>query len=505
MRKIRLSTSVLAIALALLTVATLLGLLTDRASAQLPPPVTFSPSPNSHTAPATTTLVVSFAWPIDPASVSTRTLAVHSHLQGHLTGVYTVAGAQVEIQPPRPYFPGELVELTVTTHTHSLSDTALITPLVGQFRTAVPSGSGTFASSQTPLDSQWSEDVALGDLDGDGDLDFFVGHRDDASTIWFNDGAGHFTTDGIDLGSDFVDDVALGDLDGDGDLDALLAGIQDNSSWFNDGQGAFTAGGEIFPSYPAIIHQVALGDLDGDGDLDAATATSCDPFDPNPLCDYSTNSIWWNDGHGTLLPSTQSLGLGTTTGLALGDLDGDGDLDALVVRNHAPGGTVWHNLGHGVFTHTQFLDALFATSAELGDLDGDGDLDAFVGAQTGAYSAVWRNDGAGHLQAGQKMGKLGEVVLGDLDGDGDLDAFSIDDGAPKVWLNQGDATFVFSGQPFSRTQGSGVALGDVDGDGDLDAVASAYGTGPVLWVNRVVSDRHSSVWIPSTPSDQVAE
>jgi hypothetical protein len=45
----------------------------------------------------------------------------------------------------------------------------------------------------------------------------------------------------------------------------------------------------------------------------------------------------------------------------------------------------------------------------------------------------------------------------------------------------------------------------LDGDGDLDAVTSAYGTEPVLWVNQAVSDRHSSVWIPSAPRDQVAE
>ena len=150
------------------------------------------------------------------------------------------------------------------------------------------------------------------------------------------------------------------------------------------------------------------------------------------------------------------------------------------------------NLGDGVFTNAQTLGGLSAASVAFGDLDGDGDLDAFVAPRAGTSSAVWLNDGHGMLAPGQFLGKLGPASLGDLDGDGDLDAFSVNTGADKVWLNQGDAWFVFSGQNLGAATSTGVALGDLDGDGDLDTVTSGYNTKPILWI----SQSSSRIWLP---------
>jgi hypothetical protein len=476
---------------AILPASILSGLLTmaaDVSSYDLPE---LKPAPNTHNAPITSSILVSFATAIDPTTVSTRTIAIHSAQHGLVTGTYAISNTQVLMTPARPFFPGELVQGVVTTDTQAITGTALVVPAVWQFRTAAGAGSSTFVSRQLVLDSTQSEDITLGDLDGDGDLDIFLGHRDAASTIWFNDGSGHFTTSGIDLGTAFVIDVSLGDLDADGDLDAVLAGIQDNSFWRNDGHGAFGYGSAVFAG-SAIIRKVALGDLDGDGDLDAVTVTACDPFDPNQACDYAIHRIWWNNGAGGLQPSTRSLGHGTSSDVSLGDLDGDGDLDAMVVGSLAQGSTVWTNLGGGVFTSTQTLDSLSASSVDFGDLDGDGDLDVFVAPQAGSTSAVWMNDGNGTLVPGQHLENLGRVTLGDLDGDGDLDAFSVNAGADKVWLNQGDATFVFSGQNLGMATSTNVALGDLDSDGDLDAVTSGHNTEPSLWVNQLLC----RIWLP---------
>ena len=86
---------------------------------------------------------------------------------------------------------------------------------------------------------------------------------------------------------------------------------------------------------------------------------------------------------------------------------------------------------------------------ELGDLDGDGDLDAFT-ANSGA-NRVWINDGAGvFTDSGQGLGDhlSHGVDLGDLDGDGDLDAFVAngDDEANRVWVNDGSGSFSEGGQ-----------------------------------------------------------
>jgi hypothetical protein len=57
--------------------------------------------------------------------------------------------------------------------------------------------------------------VALGDVDGDGDLDVFVANNGQANRVWVNDGSGGFSDSGQSLGSSFSYGVALGDVDGD--------------------------------------------------------------------------------------------------------------------------------------------------------------------------------------------------------------------------------------------------------------------------------------------------
>jgi hypothetical protein len=132
---------------------------------------------------------------------------------------------------------------------------------------------------------------------------------------------GFFKDTGQNLGSSSSFGVALGDLDGDGDLDAFVANAyQPNKVWLNDGNGAFTDSGQSLGSSESW--DVVLGDLDGDGDLDAFVANGYD----------GANKVWLNDGTGTFTDSGQSLGNSESYGVALGDLDGDGDLDAFVAN-----------------------------------------------------------------------------------------------------------------------------------------------------------------------------
>ena len=89
--------------------------------------------------------------------------------------------------------------------------------------------------------------------------------------------------------------------------------------------------------------------------------------------------------------SGQALGSSDSASVALGDLDGDGDLDAMVANLNEPN-TVWTNNGNGTFTDSnQTLGKSNSLSVALGDLDGDGDLDAMV-ANQGQSNTVWTND-----------------------------------------------------------------------------------------------------------------
>ena len=83
----------------------------------------------------------------------------------------------------------------------------------------------------------------------------------------------------------------------------------------------------------------------------------------------------------------------------------------------------------------------------MGDVDGDGDLDAFVANYGQAGMRVWFNDGSGTFTDSGQISLLGDrnrnISLGDVDGDGDLDAFlatSSFQGGNRVWINDREPT-----------------------------------------------------------------
>jgi Ca2+-binding RTX toxin-like protein len=330
-------------------------------------------------------------------------------------------------------------------------------------------GTGAFSQGSIPATPAAGNGVELGDLDGDGDVDAFVGSAG-GSRVWLNDGAGGLVDSAQSLASGDTNDVALGDIDGDGDVDAMTANFAGASRiWMNNGDGQFVLGGSPL----GAAEEVELADLDGDGDLDAV------------VTHFNTSSrVWLNDGSGTLTSAAAIAGSGSV-GVSLGDLDGDGDADAVVSNAFTDGASaVYLNDGNGTFGAAVENFPARSYRNALGDVDGDGDQDILLGGWfdggtgLGAPTTVWLNDGAGNFtSSGQSFGPGGTlgVALGDVDNDGDLDALLGNTGAAapnEVWLNDGSGQFTQGVTLDPPAAPWNVALGDLGGNAGEQTTAT---------------------------------
>jgi hypothetical protein len=371
--------------------------------------------------------------------------------------------------------PGELVSVSVPS-TVQTSGGRAVSREVFQFTAAVEGGTGSFGGGSDPVVGNYPSSVAVGDVDGDGDLDLLVANQfRDMVSVRLNDGAGTFSgTQEVPVGSRPTS-VALGDVDGDGDLDLLTA---NNSSGtvsvrLNDGAGTFSGTQEV--PVGSNSFSVAVGDVDSDGDLDLLTAN------------YTSNtvSVRLNDGAGTF-SGTQEVPVGSSPrSVAVGDVDSDGDLDLLAANYNSNTVSVRLNDGAGLFSGTQEVAVgSNPSSVAVGDVDSDGDLDLLAANLSSGNVSVLLNDGAGTFSGAQEVDVVGRprsVAVGDVDGDGDLDLLTANNTiyTVSVRLNDGAGTFSGTQEVAVRSFPISVAVGDVDGDGDLDLLTANYNSNTV--------------------------
>jgi hypothetical protein len=364
--------------------------------------------------------------------------------------------------------------------------------------------------------------IAVGDLDGDGDLDVVTaGYWGNPIRLYLNNGTSH-PFDGV-TGSDISTDkfrvtsLALGDLDGDGDLDLVTGnadqgyGGWENRLYLNNGTSNPFQGvtGVNITSDRDFTLSVALGDLDGDGDLDFVAGNL-----------WGTNRLYLNNGTPDPFSGVTGLDLTTDThsprSISIGDLDRDGDLD-VIAGNYSPHpGRIYFNNGtsnpfNGVTGLDFGSDTGTKRSVNLGDVDGDGDLDIACGIGDGSpgHNYLYLNNGTGVFGVGKKITEDFRVskgaFFGDVDGDGDLDIVVGNAVKPsRYYLNNGtsDPFNGVSGKDFgSGDPTNSIALGDMDGDGDLDVVTGNYQAPHRLYLNNSLHEPFTGFTGKDLPSD----
>ena len=281
--------------------------------------------------------------------------------------------------------------------------------------------------------------------------------------------------------------IATADLNGDGMIDAFVAGCcyGENPTqlghdyphapsvswvWINDGRLKAPTTGHILPMDPLDgrpIRQVALGDVDGDGDLDVFAAVGKPTMG---MVDSLDDLLLLNDGTGKLAALDQQLGDTDSTSVTLGDVNRDEHLDALV--GTSAGATLWINQSNALGSG----GAIFVPAEQS--------FEALqtVGDKLGAWFSAAADELLGlYLPYGSIRTKA--VFLVDLDGDEDLDALIARLWEAEIWWNDGKGEFRRSNMRVEYKEDTGVAVGDYDEDGDQDIFAGRNEQDYQLWWN----------------------
>jgi hypothetical protein len=349
----------------------------------------------------------------------------------------------------------------------------------------------------------WTNYLRVTDIDGDKDLDIVVpnargffskGMGAQPLVIYQNDGTGTFTNiSATSVGgySNWIRQVAMGDVDKDGDPDMYVpTAFADPDKFFiNDGKGVFTdESATRLPNVASSAGAVRFGDVDNDGDLDLLVGAQWTSTSANA----TIAKLYLNDGKGVFSEAAAPLPTmkkgAQPDDFDLIDADGDFDLD-LFITMHTGSSSLWLNDGTGTFTDAPFPaqagqvpGSPYKYGSAVCDVDNDGDLDVFIDNAGPSYTEqLLINNGMGTFTDETVARITGNVNQADdnglacidVDGDGDLDAAIMSlSNEERVLMNDGTGKFTLIPDAFPAVGDPTLwfDFGDLNGDGRLDVV-----------------------------------
>ena len=327
--------------------------------------------------------------------------------------------------------------------------------------------------------------VELADLNGDGKRDIVVANSDSKNlTILLGDGRGGFTpAPGSPVAAgELPNDIGIADLNSDGKLDLAIANHEQNqiSIFLGDGSSRFTPAAPVKVQSKPHAHDVAVGDFNGDRKLDLAVESW--------EIDKVESLLGKGDGTFITPGSMSSVGRMPYQRLRAGDFNNDGFAD--IVTTNAEGHNVTLLLG-GKDGFKESKGSPFPANktpfgVAVGDLNKDGNLDLAIVNYSGQPDdlkndglTVLLGDGRGSLKMApgspfQTGAAPTRVAIGDVNGDGSDDIAASNSESQNVTILPGTGKGDF-GKPYLIRAGrepKGIAIADLNGDGKGDIVVA---------------------------------